>query len=648
MYEPLPTKTSTRLLSLAPLDSEDAPLCGSLAVVDLHDEADFRALSYTWGDPINPPDPDAPVVQDALMFCGGKEIRITSNLDAALRTILRRREEDICNDLPLWVDALCINQNDIKERSSQVGIMNQIYSRASLVIAWLGPADEISDVAIPQILTWPKGEEPEWTHGMYEFLGFFGRQYFRRCWILQEVILSQQICFLCGSEVLQFSDLSTASSIFLRRAREREIDKRGIVWHLVDHVLGRIPALYNGRESMRLLPTLRKELTNFSRLLELVRLNDCADPRDKVYSILSLLPLQSDGSARMTPDYTKSVFEVYSEATRLWISEERSLDILAWVVAPSERHFADHPTWVAELYRISWTVDVRRISASHRAQRTVFLARDPSAPITVCSGNSRVLGIWGVDIDRVLEFASPPSWRDSETWLDPMWLTVSATSDHLDDAHYFSHVMQTQICMALILHLHRLYWEDQLFASSSHSTTLSSIVANLAHLRNNYPGTFIPSDGEFQEIATVSCRCDGNILEAAKSVQEPMTFSTMCPYVVKLEQYFRENPGPELPDITAAERDAALEQHRSILRETLAKTSTGRFVLVPLSSELGDSVFILRGASIPFVLRKVPPEHPMSGDEPRWEVVGEARVHGGIVEKELSEIECLVGPVHLV
>ncbi|KAH7361167.1 hypothetical protein BKA66DRAFT_396649, partial [Pyrenochaeta sp. MPI-SDFR-AT-0127] len=46
----------------------------------------------------------------------------------------------------LWVDAICIDQNDLIERNHQVGLIGQIYSNATLVLTWGGKSDEDAQI----------------------------------------------------------------------------------------------------------------------------------------------------------------------------------------------------------------------------------------------------------------------------------------------------------------------------------------------------------------------------------------------------------------------------------------------------------------------------------------------------------------------
>jgi len=144
---PLLRKTSTRLLKLLP--SEDEVIRCHIDVVDLETKPHYQALSYTWGAPTRDAKAKG-VTQDrsCSIICNGFEICITKNLFQFLRFASQRIEEySEC----FWIDAICINQDDKVEKSSEVGKMGQIYGAAASVLVWLGDGDEHSDKAIELI-----------------------------------------------------------------------------------------------------------------------------------------------------------------------------------------------------------------------------------------------------------------------------------------------------------------------------------------------------------------------------------------------------------------------------------------------------------------------------------------------------------------
>jgi hypothetical protein len=126
-YRPLSSARITRVLLLQPDASRNAELRCSLEETSLDVIGDgrrqFHALSYVWGAKTG----------TQPLFCDGKTILITPNCDSALRHLRHPKKPFV-----LWVDAVCINQEDLAERTQQVPLMGDIYQRAIKVIIWLG------------------------------------------------------------------------------------------------------------------------------------------------------------------------------------------------------------------------------------------------------------------------------------------------------------------------------------------------------------------------------------------------------------------------------------------------------------------------------------------------------------------------------
>lgn len=127
-----PEKWEIRLLTLLPPRRYDTRPEGKLETVSLTDDLEFIALSYVWGDP---------GVTDEVII-DGAVVDVTVNLAAALWYF---KEYDMLRGIPdgrplqIWIDAVCINQDDLDERAQQVAFMKDIYSSAKHVFSWLGP-----------------------------------------------------------------------------------------------------------------------------------------------------------------------------------------------------------------------------------------------------------------------------------------------------------------------------------------------------------------------------------------------------------------------------------------------------------------------------------------------------------------------------
>ncbi|KAL9046739.1 MAG: hypothetical protein Q9214_000504 [Letrouitia sp. 1 TL-2023] len=141
-----------RLLTLLPGEI-GSDLYGQLQHASLDAPCMYEALSYTWGDPY----PERSRFHNNKADCfgaillDGVHVKIGSNLEAALQSLRERNEPRI-----LWVDAICINQRDTAERNEQVKVMGRIFEGAKRVLAWLGPQGEDSDLAFESLeqLVW--------------------------------------------------------------------------------------------------------------------------------------------------------------------------------------------------------------------------------------------------------------------------------------------------------------------------------------------------------------------------------------------------------------------------------------------------------------------------------------------------------------
>lgn len=195
----------------------------------------YAALSYAWQEP------QATEGKMPLnIMLNDQKISTQPNLAHALRHLVHRQESNKSNYF--WIDALCINQSLISERTSQVSIMHQIYRNASRVHVWLGPDpdDEVPTVRefFRALLSKYYLEEdfcgselkakkykqdflhqdderalalaglPPTDHNIWKaVVRFWDRAWFCRTWVSQEVALAKHIEFWCGETELQLQEL---------------------------------------------------------------------------------------------------------------------------------------------------------------------------------------------------------------------------------------------------------------------------------------------------------------------------------------------------------------------------------------------------------------------------------------------------------
>ena len=266
-YTDLPTPTSIRILKVLPEDqNQGRRIAVSLEVVDLKDSPRYTAISYTWGNPFNVyAEEDEDKIQsfdvssqtNKTIICNTHYIKVTQNCCEFLKVVQQigafvagpqyarwasgKRIADtlIPDDTQYyWIDAICINQSSMPEKSAQVSIMRDIYDKAGLVLVWLGPKDVFSDEAIDTLLNIANVSPSKIESAdalalgttfenviFYDALGiapihgrqwqsvyaFLERSWFIRGWIIQEISLARRAMVLCGARCFPFRFLTTAS-----------------------------------------------------------------------------------------------------------------------------------------------------------------------------------------------------------------------------------------------------------------------------------------------------------------------------------------------------------------------------------------------------------------------------------------------------
>jgi hypothetical protein len=313
----------------------------TLNTVALLDEPSFKALSYQWGREKAP----------QLLLLDGEEMEITANLDKALRQL---RQE---NHSPLFVDALCINQSDNSEKSEQVMLMKEIYSKATEVIAWLGPAECQSDGAMELMKTFGKfAPQSEMTPGivggnissegcfadevaLWDAVdGLLGRPYWQRTWILQELVLAKTVLFRCGTKSATFEDLHSLYSAIARRTNSPNVQELTLkAAHLQSIAL---------ILSLRDLDGMNRDGIPLTSILAESEDQLVSDLRDKVYGLLGMA---SDASILVPlPSYDISAGEAYVHFTRSLIVKSQRLAYICFK-SPFGKSSLEIPSWAMDL-----------------------------------------------------------------------------------------------------------------------------------------------------------------------------------------------------------------------------------------------------------------------------------------------------------
>ncbi|KAL6707476.1 hypothetical protein ACN47E_004046 [Coniothyrium glycines] len=323
-HEPLNLeKTQIRLLRLTASETNTL-LTGTIATFDLEQCPEYKAVSYTWG----PPDPTFEITLDWRSF------QIRENLWHFLNAAKSQEGETW-----LWIDQICIDQFTVDERNHQVGLMASIYAQATEVLIWLGTEADGSDVAMAAINAGSEGVERR----SVQVQALFQRPYWRRLWILQEVLMSKSASVLCGNKRCGWSSLG-----------ELFIAPRSATWVWEPPIQ---------IDPIALAVIEEKNLTSYaeqrlSYILEVFSGLECEDVRDKIYGLLSLVRK----SSAITVDYSKSAADVFFDTVQGIVAEDIGMDFESHLDACRKLRDRMNLTSIVDSTISSWIHEFTRIA----------------------------------------------------------------------------------------------------------------------------------------------------------------------------------------------------------------------------------------------------------------------------------------------
>jgi hypothetical protein len=242
-----PESRSIRLLQIIPAgDSKEQIQC-MLRLGSTVEQ--YTCLSYVWGDP----------EKGQWILVNGRRLWVRQNLHSFLDSA-RKMPELTCPGYWIWIDAICIDQNNITEREHQVQQMGRIYAGAEEVISWLGMNWKIAAM----LITYP-GK----NNSLTQLNAYRDSPYWDRAWITQEIVLARSLKLMVCDSIMDISALPEPPS--LRFLHDSTYQK----------TVYRIGAL-------------RKHYHKFKQSKPLVELLDdftaqeCFITRDRVFSLLAL------------------------------------------------------------------------------------------------------------------------------------------------------------------------------------------------------------------------------------------------------------------------------------------------------------------------------------------------------------------------
>ncbi|CAO2655563.1 Nn.00g043660.m01.CDS01 [Neocucurbitaria sp. VM-36] len=316
-YKPLDSsKRSIRLLEILP-GRDFEPIKGTLSSYDLDDTPQYIALSYMWNQGS----------QEKYIDCQGTKIRVGENLWHFLHqyrhktSIQQYHERNPASSLRLWIDAVCINQEQNSERSHQVSLMRDIYTGAESVIVWLGLAQSNEELAFLLIRYPSLLRVEEMSAALVDLLN---KSYWSRVWVVQEFVLAKTAEIWCGefqADAANFETIWRDDRLLSGFAplRQQIVNSRGWLLFMYRrdfrHSRKYRRELLGRRNSRTLKATFR-----LRDLLQAFSSSQSSEVYDKVYGFLGIA--STGRGERIRPDYSKSSVDLLVDVLRNQCNEK--------------------------------------------------------------------------------------------------------------------------------------------------------------------------------------------------------------------------------------------------------------------------------------------------------------------------------------
>lgn len=428
-YTSLPRDNdSIRLLDISPASDPCKSLVGHVRTAKLSEKPRYQAISYHWGNSAK---------TKSIVLNNGSSLAITSSLHEALIAIRSVPSIDEETDsYTVWADGICINQEDIPERSYQVQLMRYIYSDAFRTILWIGPERDNSPQAILICDGLHKASErqnetdvavdvhrleedpflpPVYHEDWSGFCALFQRPWFTRAWVVQEVAVSRNAYLCCGGDRISWERVEIAIAYFISSGLLHAVPTSSVAFPLIMQL---------ARQDY-----CRKKSKSLLDVLSTYRHFHATDPRDKIFAFLGLADPDELDSLQVFPDYSLEVKDLYKRVAIKILKKERFLEILACPRVTPEPAIGSIPSWVTDWASGDQSIPLTSLERAVRDEGWPedFSPYDAAKGTTAdaqftCEGNNLIIN--GIIFDEVK--------RVSDLLLRPQPMTGNKNADWIE------------------------------------------------------------------------------------------------------------------------------------------------------------------------------------------------------------------------
>ncbi|KAF2970372.1 hypothetical protein GQX73_g3194 [Xylaria multiplex] len=516
----------------------------------------------------------------------------------------------------IWIDSICINQGDEEEKSSQVQLMRKIYSSSYHTIIWLGYAPDANDAIgllahlhrrmnfddpverASRPLTELNIEHPNWP----ALFRLIKHDYWFRCWVIQEIAVSKNVIISYGGELITWDYFSSFVQLLFNT-------DPNTVWHIskiyrrnfgpapVD--AGRqIVSLGLIRESLKG----KKSISLFQLLIDSIN-STATDPRDNIYAVQGISTAADSGD--IMPDYSSTIERPFLETTRYLLKQDHPSRIL---------HLAGIGFYRSSKIRSSWVPDwtTKRLAgiywrdpshSPYRASGTVN-----QEPGMALGPENLTLVVNGIMVDYIKELG-PQFFSASENGVPKTTLTLAGYDEHTNSRNM---VINGKLSEPYVtgISLTEALWR-----------TL---------LGDRTPAGARPADPVFSQYYQALVRYIELLPELLGPDMQPRELNVSAEEEARLRN-----------SITRYSTDLGRFANVSgpHLRERMVAVTERSYIgVVPPYSKVGDAVFIIPGAQVPFLIRRQSDmgDVNVSGSR-RWQLVGESYFHGMMDGEMMAE-----------
>jgi hypothetical protein len=277
---------------------------------------------------------------------------VTTNADLALRRFRYPQSDRI-----LWMDQLCIDQDNLQERSEQVNLMWKIFSQADTVLMWLGPdSDSLAPIAkefieglqhrcdTPAKVQYDLDQAmrleqlpPPGSLKWKAYKTLMALPHFTRVWMLQEVLLASTPKVFWGDIEMSWAQIARAAIWGAESYELQDLSSPEDGGFVVEKDCTMVRELFDGNNISGW------SGSNLSWMIGVLAYRHATDPRDKIFAIFNLVPATERFGFK--PDYSLSELDVYRGATLHIIALEQSVDLLQNVTYTPSHPLAQGKRW---------------------------------------------------------------------------------------------------------------------------------------------------------------------------------------------------------------------------------------------------------------------------------------------------------------